>query len=347
MTKDTQPATEKTSTGESEPAHAPGADIFAPQSNSGAKAASYRPRGKGGKLGDSSAPSQRPAQAEKASTTEKAGTAAPTPVSHSQALAETVVGSFVERLKAEAKRKGGTLTIEDLEALNKEFEKKTQALQAVFEKSFEEYVRAQDRARAEREYTRQDPFERLMVHRFSHLFAEGDPLLKEDALLKEDDAVSRRILPGFFMAIEMMLDADSIARYRDTCARIVERVTGGRDDDASWDRVYADKEANAVALDAQVAIALHFQDLKKRSAWLVNLVNGNLSPPDSAAGEAGDVAAWQFTEGACRRVLDALLSDLKRALSTDEGRRALGEHHGAEACAALAEVMNTLGAGGS
>ncbi len=337
MTKDTQPATEKTPTGKSEPAHAPRADIFAPQSNSGAKDASYRPSGKGGILSDSSAPPQRPARAEKASTTGKAGTAAPTPASHSQALAETVVGSFVDRLKAEAKRKGGTLTIEDLEALNKEFEKKTQALQAVFEKSFEEYARAQDRARAEREYTRQDPFERLMVHRFSHLFAEGD------ALGKEDDAVSRRILPGFFMAIEMMLDADSIARYRDTCARIVERVTGGRDDDASWDRVYADKEANAVVLDAQVAIALHFQDLKKRSAWLVNLVNGNLSPPDSAGGEAGDVAAWRFTEGACRRVLDALLSDLKRALSTDGGRRALGEHHGAEACAALAGVMNKLG----
>ena len=289
--------------------------------------------------GESSAPPRRPARAHVAGEAEKPGTAAPTPAGHGQALAEAVVGSFVERLKAEAKRKGGTLTIGDLEALDREFQKKTKALQALFEQSFEEFVRSQ--GGQPRGHTRHDPFGRLMVHRISHLFVEGQ------ALLTEDHAVSRRILPGFFMALDMMLGADSVARYRDTCARIAERVRDGRDDDASWDEVLADTEANAVALDAQVAIALNFRDLTKRSAWMVDLVNGHLSPPDAAAGEAGDAAAWQFTEGACRRVLDALLSDLKQALSDDGGRRTLGRDHGAETCAALAEVMKQLDAGES
>ena len=287
--------------------------------------------------GESSAPPRRPARAHVAGEAEKPGTAAPTPVGHGQALAEAVVGSFVERLKAEAKRKGGTLTIGDLEALDREFQKKTKALQALFEQSFEEFVRSQ--GGQPRGHTRHDPFGRLMVHRISHLFVEGQ------ALLTEDHAVSRRILPGFFMALDMMLGADSVARYRDTCARIAERVRDGRDDDASWDEVLADTEANAVALDAQVAIALHFRDLKKRSAWMVDLVNGHLSPPDDARGEAGDAAAWQFTEGAYRRVLGALLSDLKQTLSDDGGRRTLGQDHGAETCAALAEVMEQLDTG--
>ncbi len=287
--------------------------------------------------GASSAPPQRPARAHLTGEAEKPGTGAPAPAGHGQALAEAVVGSFVERLKAEARRKGGTLTIGDLEALDREFQKKTKALQALFEQSFEEFVRSQ--GGQPRGHTRHDPFGRLMVHRISHLFVEGQ------ALLTEDHTVSRRILPGFFMALEMMLGADSVARYRDTCARIAERVRDGRDDDASWDEVLADTEANAVALDAQAAIALHFRDLKKRSAWMVDLVNGHLSPPDGAPGAAGDAAAWQFTEGACRRVLGALLSDLKQTLSTDGGRRALVERYGAKVCAALAEIMIRLDAG--
>ncbi len=52
-------------------------------------------------------------------------------------------------------------------------------------------------------------------------------------------------------------------------------------------------------------------------------------------------------EAVCRRVLEALLSDLKQALSDDGGRRTLGQDHGAETCATLAEVMKQLDAGES
>jgi len=52
-------------------------------------------------------------------------------------------------------------------------------------------------------------------------------------------------------------------------------------------------------------------------------------------------------EAVCRRVLEAPLSDLKQALSDDGGRRTLGQEHGAETCAALAEVMKQLDAGES
>ena len=287
--------------------------------------------------GASSAPPQRPARAHVTGEAEEPGTAAPTPAGHGQALAEAVVASFVERLKAEARRKGGTLTMEDLEALEREFQKKTKALQALFEQSFEEHVRTGEPAR--REHTRRNPFERLMVQRISHMFADGD------APLGEDNVVSRRMLPGFLMVMNMMLGTEAVARYRERCAGIVERVRGGRDDDASWDEMLADAEANEVVFDAQVAIALQFQDPEIGTTWMVDLVNGYLRPPDDAPGEGGDAAAWEFTEGACRRVLGALLSDLKQTLSTDGGRRALAERYGAKVCAALAEIMIRLDAG--
>ncbi len=87
----------------------------------------------------------------------------------------------------------------------------------------------------------------------------------------------------------------AVARYREQCAGIVERVRGGRGDAAPWDDVLADTEANEVVLDAQVAIALQFQDPEIGTTWMVDLVNGHLRAPDGARGEAGD-AAWKFAE---------------------------------------------------
>ncbi|HEC14874.1 MAG TPA: hypothetical protein ENI72_03860, partial [Rhodospirillales bacterium] len=69
----------------------------------------------------------------------------PPATSQSQALAETVVGSFLDRLTAEANKKGGTLTVDDLKNLDQEFQKKTRALQTVFEKFFEDYIQAKTR----------------------------------------------------------------------------------------------------------------------------------------------------------------------------------------------------------
>ena len=50
-----------------------------------------------------------------------------TPREQSRVIAKTVVGSFVERMKTEAQRKGGSLTLKDIEALDQEFEQKTAA----------------------------------------------------------------------------------------------------------------------------------------------------------------------------------------------------------------------------
>ena len=80
-----------------------------------------------------SAPPQWPARAHVTDEAEEPGTDTAAPASHGQALAEAVIASFVERLMAEARRKGGTLTMEDLEALNRDFQKMTKTLQALFE----------------------------------------------------------------------------------------------------------------------------------------------------------------------------------------------------------------------
>ena len=262
------------------------------------------------------------------------------PASRSRALAETIVGSFIERLTAEAVRKGGTLTVADIEALNGEFAAQTEALQVVVEKSLEEYVRV--RVRSVWDQARQYPFDRLIVEKFAHLFAgEGELTLKTGAL-------SRRILPGFFLAMNLMLGADLIEEYQERCRSIVARLRDEKGDGFGWDDAHHDAEASRVALDAVVAVASYFENLEKRTDWFLDLINSHLGSPD-AAREGPDAATWQFTEEAFHRFLGALFTHVRESMSTESGRLAITKSHGAEACAALWTILKNLeavGAGG-
>jgi hypothetical protein len=245
----------------------------------------------------------------------------------SKALAETVVGAFVDRMKSEASTKGGHLTIRDIDAMQEEFNRQTQALRGMFEKSFEVYVKARERAVWDQQ--RNYPFDRLMVKKFSNLFRDGDKLGKDD--------ISRRMLPGFFVAIGMMLGPDVVEEYQEKIRRVVDRVKSSGKSVFDWDDVYKDNEARAVSLDAEIAIAGHFKDFQKRAAWFVNLVNGHLSPADPGA--TPDAASWELTEVGCRKFVNALMTDLRQALATDNGKMQITKRYGADTCADLFDIL--------
>ena len=68
----------------------------------------------------------------------------------SDALATTMVQGFVEQMKAAAKAKGGHLTVQDMEDMQAEFDRQTQALSGALERSFGAYVKAQERSNFDR-----------------------------------------------------------------------------------------------------------------------------------------------------------------------------------------------------
>jgi len=212
----------------------------------------------------------------------------PNPALQSRALAETVVTSMVGRMKAEATKKGGMLTIADINALDTEFKSETQALSQAFEKSFEAYVRARERAISGEK--RDFPFDRLIVRKFSHLFDED----KEGHF----DTVSRRMLPGFFMALNMMLGAEVVEDYQEKCRRMVEVSREDGKDDVNWNAIYDSDEGSLAGLDALVAIAAHFDDFERRREWFITLVNGHLTPISDAN---KDEAGWELTESGFHR----------------------------------------------
>ncbi|MEX2449450.1 MAG: hypothetical protein WD407_01190 [Rhodospirillales bacterium] len=243
---------------------------------------------------------------------------------HSRVLAQTVVTSFVDRLTLEAGRKGGVLTIQDIENLNEEFEQKMGALQTVFEASFEHFLKIRDTPDEAR--PKAMPFNRLIVSRFARYFKDG--------------AISRRILPGFNMAIDMMLGPELLDGYQEKCRAIMKRIGGGDEDKCDLKTYYYDKEAGQIALDAQIAMTFHFKNFERRVEWFVDLVNDHMPPPDQNADKKD--ADYTFTKGDLIRVLDAMLTDLQETLSTEAGRLAITKQYGVDTIVQLADTLQII-----
>jgi len=260
----------------------------------------------------------------------KAAPADTSPTGQSKAMAEAVVGSFVDRLKLKAHERGGYLTVDDLESMNEEFQQKAAALSTVFEQSFEDYVEA--RERSSWDTSRSFPFDRLIVKKFSHLFEDGE------ALMAGNDTISRRILPGFFMSINMMLGPDAIEDYQAKCRKIIDTLREKRGKAFTWEDGYKDTEANKVVQDAMITIAFQFEDLEKRSTWFIELVNAHLAPTEDGAPDA----LWQMSQGAFMRFFDALLSDLMATMDTEGGRMEVTKRYGVQACVDLADLSKRV-----
>lgn len=234
----------------------------------------------------------------------------------SKALVNDTVGSLVGDLRAKAQAQGGVLSLDDLDAMEAELTQKTQAIQAQFETAFEDYAVAVDKLKWSAE--RGDPFYRLLIKQFSHLF-------KEQISSK---TISRRVLPGFFMAVGMLLGPDVVERNHDRCASIVARLKMEVGEDKfDWEVFYTAQDALTVSLDAQLLMAARFADYDKRMRWFIELVNSHLAAESASEADR----RWQLTEHGARRMIDALSSDLRKVLSAQKGRERLIKRHGADA----------------
>ncbi len=247
----------------------------------------------------------------------------------SDALANTMVQSFVERMKAAAQAKGGHLTVQDLEDMQDDFDRQTQALSGALEKSFEAYVKAQERSDWDQQ--RNFPFDRLMVKKFAGLFRDGAGLGPDD--------ICRRMLPGFFVALGMMLGPEVVEEYQEQLRAVVDRVRDGGGV-FNWNTVYKDPSAKDISLAAEVAVAQHFDEYDKRSEWFINLVNGHLTRV--GADVHANVKDWQMNPAGDKNFHQALMADLTARLDTDSGKMAITQKFGAETCADLFDILAHL-----
>ncbi len=272
------------------------------------------------------APAKAPAVAKKpaAKATKPVNPASAKEVS--KALAVDAVGSFVDQLRETATAKGGVLTLQDIDGMQTQMAIKVTEIESQMEKAFEAYADASERARWSPE--RRDVFNRLLVKQFSHMFKE--PVARK--------SVCRRMLPGFFMALSMLLGPDALETYQARCRGIVARLKSEHGDEPfDWDFYYNEKDALAVAIDAQLLIAARFAEYDRRTGWFMTLVNSNLAPVRDSDSEA--VQRWELAEPGLRRMLDALLGNLRKVLSSEKGRERLIKRHGGET---VSNALTTL-----
>ena len=257
----------------------------------------------------------------------------PTLDRQTRALAETVVTTIVDRIAAEAKRRGGSLSEADIRGLGGEMEKKAAALQQVFRHSIEEYIQARERAAWDQ--NRKYPFDRMLVEDFSELFHDvGGPPLSEGGL-------PRRMLPGFFIAIKMMIGEEQMEEYQVRARLIVDKHKTLAFDAVDWATLHENQETEDLVLESLVAMAPYFVNLDRREAWFCEVINANLNPPQDEMSK--EEKEWQMGRLSYLKLVEGLLTPLREFIASPEQRDELDQAYGAGTADTIKRAINTVG----
>ena len=242
-----------------------------------------------------------------------------------------MVGHFATRLEVEAGKAGGSLSAAQIRALAQRFVESEQARFGGY------YQRAWDDCTAAREAhllegARRMPFDRILMRRFAHLFP---PRAGDDG---GTGVLSRRIIPGFNLAIDKMIGPTLYQQCQTKCEAIVDRHALG-DGGWDWTAVYADPEAKALVNDVLVVVAHYFASFDKRRAWFMEMVNGHLAPARRGAPDEH----FRLGESAFSALMRALFDDLAATLRADH--RAVQSRWGAHTVEALELFFRQLDRG--
>lgn len=185
--------------------------------------------------------------------------------------------------------------------------------------------------------TRRRPYDRLLVRRFSHLFPH------EGELDKNKKKLSRRILPGFFMAIEMMASADLFEKCQMACKGLLHARKKELGDNFLWRDFYDDSDAVDLVNDIFVVIVHHFDDFDKRMHWFNDLINSHLAPVEDYAFEGDSITDWHLDEDGMQELMRALFSDFYSRLGEESGHQQLDERYGMKTRQSIEKLLADLG----
>ena len=232
-----------------------------------------------------------------------------------EAIATTMIGHFTTRLEVEAARQGG-LTASDVRRLAESFlRQEFGRFDATFRRSYDTCTAT--REARQWESTRKRPFDRVLMKAFAHLFParQGDD--------GGQGLLSRRVIPGFNLAIDKMIGPALYEQCQLKSLAIVERHRSGTGA-PDWDAVHADPETHALANDVLVVVAHYFGNFERRRDWFLALVNSHLA---KAAADAAD-AHWQLSRHGFGELMRALFADLRANLISAPAmlRKRYGDH---------------------
>ena len=242
-------------------------------------------------------------------------------VASCRALSHEILDMFVARLEEESAKSQSAPSLESIRALAEEIKpREPEELHRTFLDSAKICLRAHEREIWDQ--ARRHPFDRVLVRRFSRLFpSEGD-------LDTGGRFLSRRMLPGFFLAFEKMASSQLYEQCQSACKRVVRARKEELGGDFDWQEIYVNEEIVEMTNDVFMVIASHFDDFHKRTEWLIELINSHLALPEDFAFEGEEVANWHMDEEGCLDLLRALFRPFEDRMSNDEGRRHIEHRYG-------------------
>ncbi len=183
---------------------------------------------------------------------------------------------------------------------------------------------------------RKNPLERVLCERICEMFpAPG-------ALTKAEGSISRRLLPGLFQAVEMMIGHDDLAERRQRCNDTLERLLRNENGDAAWETLCSDDEVNDMIDDVLARGLAYFDSTRKRIDWFQRLINGNLAKPGVYEFEGEASATWALDNLGTKKILAALYAPLISKCENPHEIADLEARHGKLTVAKLTEFLNTL-----
>lgn len=222
-----------------------------------------------------------------------------------ESVGSTMIGHFVTRLEVEAGKAGGSLDAAQIRALAQRFIATEQSrFKGYYQRAWDECTIAREAHLLES--ARRQPFDRILMRRFAHLFPArtGDD--------GGTGVVSRRIIPGFNLAMGKMIGPALYQQCQSQCDAILDRHVL-EDGGLNWEAIYADPAAKAVVNEALVVVAQYFAAFDKRRAWFMEMVNSNLTPVRRGASDEH----FRLGESGFAALMRALFGDLAATLRAD------------------------------
>ena len=237
-----------------------------------------------------------------------------------------MIGHFTTRLEVEAKKAGGTLSSAAIRAISERFLTEEQSrFGPVFQRSYQDCSHFRDSAQWEG--ARRRPFDRILIHRFAHLFPSQQG--------GNGEILSRRMIPGFGLALDKMIGPTLYQQCHQKSQAITDRHRD-QNGDLDWEGVHSDPQSQALTNDVLTVIAHAFTDFDHRRQWFLQMVNNRLPPAEDCP--LG--TQWQLTEHGFSEIMRALFTDLRISMTKD--REKLRHRYGNDICRSLEGFLRRL-----
>ncbi len=228
-------------------------------------------------------------------------------------IAETYLDWFLEYVDGEARRKdtdAGGHKLEDLRDLAERFRKSQRSAPALFKNSF--FSCNQARLNSAWKDHRDDHFVRLLVEQILPLFVEeGGPELERGGL-------SRKMLPGLFNAIVLIVGTGTLEDFQRRSFMTVQRLREDAGAEFEWDDFFNDPEARRVLIRILADLAHSFDDFTQSREWFIGVVNKNYFGGEDGARPG--VPEWRFDEKQFATFARYFFVPLVEAMASDEDR---------------------------